>query len=1067
MTLRTLLRMIVITLMLLTSWLHAASFKFNKNEAQWYFWGEGLGKYDERIGHESPGSLWLSTDWGETQTTHFRWNDLKPGIYHITFYVRAQDVQKGQDGSSFWHFYDTGDGTESIYTDLYGNYEWRKVEYSVKVKDKGLSLWFRLRSPGQVWIDDFALDSGSEFKKLSISHPLPLKRLSIEKKPSSPKTNLLLYGFEAGTKEKNHPFQIVKLNNGHVGKFNSQDYFKFPITKMLKGNWTGYDRIEMDILNPYQDFMEIYVTLKDKESSNYWSQLNHKGSLAQGWNHLSFSLKQYVGERGSHRFHRGLNLKSLQDFFIVIDPDRKMNKRNGFLIDNVKLTSNPYPEVPKGIYAFDFTSQKSDGESSLTKVTSQHLFEKERGFGFQNPQFWRIEDSRYASELFRYSIGVLKGKFIVNLPNGRYQLQLIADNLGYWDVPFWKDRTIEANGKPIYKETRSNAVDYLSDLLRFESVFPAPGDHPYDLYLSKIFRPINATVDVTHGSLVLEFSGDPSGISLNSLIIWQEKDKEMASHFLKKLDERNKQEFDWMSRAIDTPKSPKIKKIELSVVKPDLLLGPDQKRKSISRRMIFQGGEGEAPYQLLQMRGGEKSLEVSWQLNELKSKEGGVIPGEDIKVSDVIFQYTSPDLNHETYMLAGKYLKPFNEPLLKIKKHTTRYLWFQLRILNNYKKGTYNGEISFIADNDMFKIPISLTIMSYKLPKVEFPVGFFGLDPIPYTYFDGNEISSVRSHYRLQALEMLGKAGFTTFTGLPPAKLSMEGDFWDIDTTELDELFENAKKWGMVQTVFSYGGQFPQHLLDESLRPGDMNPEMYHSKISEILTRTLSVKDWPKIVHTFSDEAGGYSNKIQEDIDKGISLKKHYPFLALGGFGSLGNKDTKKLHDLFEFGFYSHLEKKELESLKNKWGSYNAAPGNLHDPRFSFGPGLFVAREAGLSHFLEWHAAGFNNYPFYELDGRESDVTMFMPSIDGNVYPTLRFEFATEGLHSYRKMKLLRQLVKQGKGSRDKRSLAENWLKKIKEENDFFSSPIFLQKRDMNFEMFKKELDHHLTQLDQ
>ena len=155
--------------------LNAATFGFSKDLEEWGSWGSGLSSHDSNIGHASPGSAWLSADWDENQTLHYHWSNLRPGLYKVKAYVRAQNVQPSPDGSSFWHFFDGGKGTENVFTDLSGNYEWRKIEYTLSVQKSDLSIWFRLKSPGQVWIDDISLEPAQAALALTIEKPQPLK----------------------------------------------------------------------------------------------------------------------------------------------------------------------------------------------------------------------------------------------------------------------------------------------------------------------------------------------------------------------------------------------------------------------------------------------------------------------------------------------------------------------------------------------------------------------------------------------------------------------------------------------------------------------------------------------------------------------------------------------------------------------------------------------------------------------------------------------------------------------------------------------------------------------------
>nr|BDT29343.1 hypothetical protein BHI3_28090 [Bacteriovorax sp. HI3] len=1036
---------------LLVGCAYSKSFSFTPKEPQWSFYGEGTGAYVSNTGRDKDQtSLWLSTDWGESETAYFTWNDLSPGLYKVITYVRAQDVQKGSEGASFWHFYDGGFGTVSPFMDLHGDYDWRKIEYTIKVKDKDLTVWFRLKAPGQVWVDDFYLEkveTGND--KVSIEPAAPLKVSgALKKLAAKTATKKILYTFDKS--EPGHPFDL----KNKAGTFSPQKFFNFKVDKMPVKDWSAYDRIEMDVFNPNENYIDFYLTLADDQTTNYWSQVNHKQTLAPGWNKLNFSLTQYVGERGSHRFQRSINLSKLNKVFVVIDPDSKNTYENkNFLIDNIALTANPMPAIPENVWAFDFTSQKANNNTNLTQVTTQTSFNEARGFGFVEPKFWRVEDSQYASEMLRYSIGMLGGHFRVKLPNGKYQMNLVVDKLGYWDVPFWSDRTVYANGTPIFKETRGSAGDFLGDLLRFEGITPESWDHPYDLYLSKVFYNIDKTVDVSNGYLDLEFDGDATGISLNSLVLWSKSAEAQAQAYKIALEKRNKLEFDWMSRAISKDKTNPSQKFSAVLVEPDLYLNPTSAKKASGTTLSFQGGIGDTPYQLIQLTASASSDEkISWSFGDFTNEKGEKIAKGDLNVSELVFQYTSPDINHETYLLTGKYLKPLKDVSVVVKKSQNKYLWLQTKIGEKTPQGVFKGEVVLHRGSEKISFPTEITVLNYTLPKVDFPVGFFGLDPLPYSYFPKNGYNDLRKKYRYMALSKLGEAGFTTFTGLPE------------DTSELNDLFKEALKWG-IQTVYSYGGQFPQAYLDLNKKPGNMSEEEFYKRAADTLKPLLSKKDWPKIVHTFSDEAGGYSDKTASDIELAKKFQKYLPFMTLGGFGSFHGGDSAKLNGYFTYGFYSSLSKGDISRLKDnnlRWGFYNASAGNLDDPRFSFGLGLYVARTNGLSQYLEWHSSAFNNYPYYDFDGRESDVVMFFPTRDGKLLHSLRFELASEGLHAYKKLKLLENAVTSGIGNREALNSAKTWMDSLRRENYFYSSTTFMSNKKINFREFETKLNEHL-----
>lgn len=1053
---------LLLALFFISLCVQAESFTFDSSLQDWGSWGSGTGVHSSKVGHKKSGSMWLSADWGDVQTLHYNWSHLRPGMYRVTAFVRGEDIQPHPDGSSFWHFIDTGKGTENIFLSLDGSYNWRKIQYTVRVPQNQLSMWFRLKAPGQAWVDDLSIEPVTVEEKLSISAAEPLTEVSgPEIASAGAYKEIVLLDFD--NIKRSHPFEVItNSQNQKMGKFSSRSYFNFDPSSYLSGNWSEYDRISLDVYNGNKTFLEIYLTLGDSTSTNYWSQLNHKTHIAPGWNHLNFSLTQFLGERGSHRYQRGMNLKDVRKWFLVVDPNERYAKNSNFFIDNIKLTRNPAPLPPAGVLAFDFTSHKDTSISGFKKVTSQNLYNSNRGFGFVEPQYWRVEDSQWASSSLRYSIGLLKGQFRVKLPSGRYRGRIVLDRLGYWDTSFWKDRTFYVNGTPVFKETRSAGMDYLKDWLQFEAIVPQNDDHPYDLYLKRLFKPIEFNAVVKNGFLNLEFEGDATGVSLNNLILWDVSSEKDAKNFLSQVEERNRLEFDWMSRPLAGKENESNDTVEVKLIHPSLVLSPSGNSQSTGKEIFLQGGRGEKLYQLIQLRGqGEATIEIS----AIRSKEGKSIDSSAWTISEVIPQYISPDLNHETYMVAGKFLRPINGKI-ELSQDSTRYLWVEMKVPEEVQNSKYQGQLTVSLHKAKYEFPIQVHTFAFDLPHVDFPVGFFGPDPITYTYFESPDIDKIRKKYRHQAIAMLGAAGFTTISGLPEAKLVVEGDQWRLDSSAPDETMTAAIRAGMEKTFFSYGGKFPQQFFDGSLIPSGMNENEFFKKTSKILNGYLTQKGMPKIVHTFSDEAGGYSDRINEDIAFAKKLKTSFPFMLRGGFGSKANQATAPLNAYFDFGFFSNVTRSQMKSMgpKSKWGSYNASPGNLDDPRYTFGPGLYYARHGGLSHYLEWHSSSVNNYPYYDLDGRESDVTMFMPSSDGSLHPTLRFQLAVEGLSSYRKLKLLEQLIGTSK-DQAKVAKARDWLNSYKSGKFSAEDNILKPAASFSFTKFNQELNSHLSQI--
>ena len=1001
---------------------------FQQSEEGWSFWGDGIGSYDASTGKAQAGSLKLACDFAEQHTSYLKIKK-DPGLYRISFWVKMEDVQEA--AQAFWHFYDAGAGTQSVFENLSGHADWREVSYTLELKRSELEVWFRLKSPGVVWIDDIKIEKTTAKQSTSISDAR-FWRPTIQTKKEKLSKAKKLFSFESS--ETGHPFSKTRdRSGGGVGEFTSQDYQNFNLSKINTKDWDQYDYLEMDVYNPTASFVEFFLTMADTKSTNYWSQLNHKSTLAPGWNHLNFSLSQYVGERGSHRYQRDLDLARLNKIFVVADLAKRLGKKHKFLIDNIQLTSSKSLSLPADVKAFDFTSHKAQFDSDFIPVLTRHNYTSQRGFGFINPRFWRVEDSQYVGESLRYSIGLLNGSFRIDLPNGRYRIALVIDKLGLWDPPFWSDRTLSLNGQVVFKESRSSGAEYLKDLLIFENSKPSPQDHPFELYFNRLFQRIEKDVTVTQGHLTMDFSGDESAISLNRLVIIPFNHK-MAQSLQLEFAHKDRQEINYLTRQLSSKKTSATKKV--SVIAPDLKLHPQEARPAIAQEIRWVAAQGERVQAIVQVDPSELTA-INLQSIDLRSKAGSIIPG--LKISQVIPQWTSGDLNHETYRLAGKYLEPVSGQKVAVKPNELTFLVIGLKVPEN-ETGEFNGEVKLTLGKSDFVIPINLAVLKTPLPLIDFPVGFFGMDPIPSSYFKGKGLEDIRRKARFQAMDRMQEAGMTALSGLPATPYDTETKTFD--TRELDVTLKRARDLGF-QKIYTYAGSFPQSLLSDSSIPQD--------KLKEHLKKYFTQKN-PEIIHTFSDEASGYSDRLASDIELGQKLRRDYPFMKLAGFSGMKDSEARKLHELFDEGFYSSVVQHKLYRYRQqKWGSYNAAAGNWDDPRYTLGPGLFLARTVGLSQYLEWQT--INNYPYLELDGRESDVVLFLPKSNGEIRETMRFVLAQEGLTLYRKLKLLQKLAPENA-----------WLKKLLREN-VFKGERFLERRDFDIEKFKMELQQELKKL--
>lgn len=288
---------------------------------------------------------------------------------------------------------------------------------------------------------------------------------------------------------------------------------------------------------------------------------------------------------------------------------------------------------------------------------TKHNYIKDVGFGFHNAKIWRAQDSVYADNLHRDAIMIDKGKFLVDLPNGKYVVRLVPTQLGLWNEHFWTRRKISIEGKVVLDEKRSSAQDYLNEALQFQDIEPTPTDNPYDLYLKKIFKPIICEADVKDGQLEIDIDADNSAVGLNSLIIYPVAQKTAGENFIAKLDKVQRDDFLNTCRMLAPAESNEDLITELdntrgfyaSLIGISEAVKYNSILKSQGSKISLQGGIGQRPSQAIMLRNLKKdatTLKIS--CSALTSKNG-----EEIKVSvrQGIQQYMSHSFNHETFEL--------------------------------------------------------------------------------------------------------------------------------------------------------------------------------------------------------------------------------------------------------------------------------------------------------------------------------------------------------------------------------------------------------------------------------
>ncbi|MDD7986601.1 hypothetical protein PQO01_16745 [Lentisphaera marina] len=1081
--------------------LDAVSYSFDNGLEPWRSYGDGVIIHEKNLGGVSPGSVKMSCTKNKQATTYIK-QSLSEGKYLVELSLRAYGVESGQWGQSIMIFYDNGSGTEFVTKDLKGTFEWSKISFTVEVKDKPLVLWVRLKSLGVIWFDDVKFspaenDKAYTFVKskkdfFKVLKPGKGKRcegcyrylpresaycgicgMSFPKQEAkrvrTDEAELLL-DFEASEEGKkahyirefNSEFYTEGKSSGVIkaGKYNNLNLGEINLK-----DWSAYDYIALDIYNPTDIMLDFYLTINDGSHRGYWDQLNHLTRLSPGWNKLKFKIRTYVGERGSVTYKRYLNLANIKKVWFATGI-KVPNNGEELYVDNVRLLPGVALDKFEGLRAFDFVLEKFRTQEGFTGIQSQHTYHDDVGFGFEKARITRELDSKYASLLDRDGLFLTDGAFRVNVPNGEYQVILNVNSLGMWYEHFWKKRQVRINGELVLDENYDDYQGYLKRFLRFADIEPSQDDNPYDLYLKEIFSPIEKRVQVKDGKILIEIKGDDYSICLNSLIIYPEAKKTQGKAFLAKLYELQKNEFLSDNRLIQAGKVKGQENLEAKHIKsgvyfevidyPSERIEINEIPAMLSDTLDLKSALNGNPGKMLALRLLDKSEHIDLSVSGLKSEEGHTISSSAIHLRYGINQYQSQSFNHESYVLAPLFFRDFPENGRTLEKDLTRVLYYSVD-MTDVKPGLYTGHVLMKRQNGQQKIKVKLQVFPFELPEMNLASGYFGLNPVPAHNLQVEGISKYKDENIRKALKILKKRGFTSFTELPPVRFSSKDGILNLNSYEFEDSLVAAQEYGFKK-IFSYGGAFMGSLnLDTQGNIHGMPKDEYHKQAGELLAGVIKKYPSIEIVLNISDEAHGYSQKVERDVKRLNLVQEFYPYLKTGGYtheikkGAYGTEINFSTFDELSYSTANKESIQHAESTGKKWGMYNQGIALEEYNREVFGQAMFTLHKKGAAHMIQWYFNGHQNYPYYDLDGRENDAMMVYPRMDGGLDYGIKFELATQGVEDYRLLQLLDSLAKGAKGAK-----AREWLNK--HYYDYDPAPVKYSTKQMNFTYKNDEL---------
>jgi hypothetical protein len=793
-------------------------------------------------------------------------------------------------------------------------------------------------------------------------------------------------------------------------------------------DWSGYDALVLDVLNPNDGPVPGYILVADRaweqKGRTYWNRHNGERTFPPGQTEWVIPVRGlYRGEAGSRN----------NDIKRNIDPDGIVRVDFGFggkgregriVVDNLRLVKTA---AAKDVWAFDFGPPSQSLMLGWTPISHETAYSKDRGYGWGprggTPWNGADRDTTFGTALTQDFCEAGGYNFHVDVPPGKYRVTVIYENGGYWggEQARHRERRILVDVRPVWQESRPDGSAH--SLYRFEDVEPI-GVDIWDTYMKdELARPVTFEATAGGDGLTLRFEADQVwGSKVAAMVVHRADDAAAAKWVSDQLDQVAR-EFRGKAVCLDPPAAkltppPAWEKAGLVAwpvriedeVTPGSVPGelpPAPEALAISRLAV----RGEIEPFCVAVR---PSRDLGTCRLELEAFHG---PGPIAAEIAVVRYNTSRDFGNIAYHIRPHTLR--RESSVGLPADLTRELIVTALVGRSTPPGKYEGALVVrnAAGAAVLHVPLRLEVRDVTLDRrTDFLMGFFGLMP-------PEAIPEERRWEVLdETLQMLRAHGMNALSGGPSWRLTG----WNagqpvVDFGEMDRFFALAKRYGFDRPINGYGGERFEG-LHSGYERGDAGAKVEKEsglKYDEALLRAWRAVDahareagWPTIFYAMCDEtrvrdraerelefmrllarvsrefpetlrtSGSYSVEFdRRPDDPNDMLHWHQRFFEALDISSLNGHDATVMAEARRLGKEIHI--------------YNQGRS-----RYSFGLYQWSEFVKGVRARWQWHLNVLHGYQFFDLDGREPDTAMICYGRKA-IYPTIHFERCREGAEDF------------------------------------------------------------------
>jgi len=980
--------------------------------------------------------------------------DLEPGRYRITAYIRGLDI-----GTGTWNL-----NTEFMFAGKYiplkkaGTFGWTRLTYVADLpRHATTGPSFGLLAPGYLWIDDVTMERVAPDVKLTetpvfdreeapIAPPGPLgpgavrcsrcryrnmpewKKCyacgspleAISATPAGP-TLKPITSFEHG-----NPFEQGTVVAAHATDGTKALRVERPYAAMSASqNWTGYDYLKADTYVEGREPLAIGVEIQDKATTGYWTRVNYNTVALPGASTLVLPLHQlYVGEKA--RPGRHLNLSEIAKLVFLVGDSRPL------FLDNLRLERDTTAQNVffDGLYAFDFGTGSSPVMDGFTPITPATTYSPGRGYGLKDARIWRAFDALQPDPLYQDFLCIESGGLTVDLPNGKYRVFVNMDSpSGYWgEYQVYRQRAILAQGKTVFSE-RMDFRTFQKKYFRFWDTEDLPSGNTFDKYQGAYFSEKTFDVTVKNGRLDLEFEGHAWACSVSAVIIFPVEKASQGARFLEYVKQKRRFYFDnAFKRVLHAPAGDALQPTAEDTRRGYVLFHRDLMkdvyyddtpyRNEIRQSITADGFAGQVTPVTLSVVPLQNLGETTLRIDPLAGPQGS-IPAGAIDIGYVSYRVTRVTNDGGVYTIRPRWIIPKNTVTLP--KGVTRRFWLAVDIPAGTAPGVYAGQIVLQPQQGpAASIPLRFSVRKGALDTVDIPAGPFGGRIGTPWLPDDPETAAFGADMTEKSLLMLRAHGFTMFTGVPYVTYRGFRDGQpQLDFSAADRQMADARKYGF-RAVNSYGaGLVGLDAYHEDLAKmkdaGFSDYSAFIKAIYSAIDRHARDKEWLPVYWNLGDEPIG--EEIKNSIENAAAYRAAFPkgppfFTAATSLAS--NHDPHDLHFVLAktlhvpaLNLHDEAGIRMLRDAQGEWGYYNN--GN----RWTYGTYLYkAAKEFGVKFRLAWHWNIVAGDPYYALDCREDDYAWANTDASRQLVPSVEFMRISAGLEDYRLLLTLARLAK-------------------------------------------------------